>query len=253
MRSLDGASILVTGGGSGLGAAAAVWLAHHGARVTICGRRAEKLVAVAAAAGPGCRSVQADVTAASDRTRVLEAAVEHGGGLDGLVHAAGNIVRGGIAEIREDDLKALFDGNVIAPMLLTGEALPHLVRSRGSVVFFGSVHTQRAFPGASAYAATKGALETITAVLAAELGGQGVRVNAIRPGGVFTELNQRAGWIDEETARARLDAMAPAHALGRLGTAEEIAEGVLYLLTAEWVTGIVLGVDGGLALGVTNA
>ena len=253
MRSLDGSSVLVTGGGSGLGAATAVLLARQGARVTICGRRAGKLEAVAASAGPGCLTVRADVTVAADRARVLEAAVEHGGGLDGLVHAAGDILRGGVDEVGKEALRELFDSNVVAPMLLTGEALPHLERSRGCVVFFGSVHTQRAFPGASAYAATKGALEAATGVLAAELGGRGVRVNAIRPGGVFTELNQRAGWIDEETARARLEAMAPMHALGRVGTPEEVAEGVAYLLGAEWVTGIVLGVDGGLALGVTKA
>jgi NAD(P)-dependent dehydrogenase (short-subunit alcohol dehydrogenase family) len=93
----------------------------------------------------------------------------------------------------------------------------------------------------------------VTKVLAAELGPRGIRVNAVRPGGVFTELNQRAGWLDAESARARLEAMAPAHALGRIGTPEEVAEGVKYLLLADWVTGTVLTVDGGLSLGVTNA
>jgi NAD(P)-dependent dehydrogenase (short-subunit alcohol dehydrogenase family) len=115
------------------------------------------------------------------------------------------------------------------------------------------VHSQRAFPGAAPYAATKGAVETLTGVLAAELGPQGVRVSCIRPGGVFTELNQRAGLFDDDTARQRLEGLAPAHALGRLGTVAEIAEGVEYLARAEWTTGNVLTVDGGLGLGVTNA
>jgi NAD(P)-dependent dehydrogenase (short-subunit alcohol dehydrogenase family) len=121
------------------------------------------------------------------------------------------------------------------------------------VVFFGSVHTQRAFPGASPYAATKGALETLTGVLAAELGPQGVRVSCVRPGGVLTEINQRAGLFDDATAAERMESLGPAHALGRPGTTDEIAEAVEYLLTAEWVTGSVLTVDGGLGLGVTHA
>jgi NAD(P)-dependent dehydrogenase (short-subunit alcohol dehydrogenase family) len=245
--------VLITGGGSGLGAATARRLVEAGARVTICGRRAESVESVASSLGAACLAVQGDVTNAGDRTRVLAAAVKHGGALDGLVHAAGNMLRGGVAELGETELLEVFNSNVVAPMLLTGEAVPALEQSRGSIVFFGSVHTQRAFPGASAYAATKGALETATRVLAAELGQKGIRVNAVRPGGVFTELNQRAGWIAEDEARARLDAMAPAHALGRIGTPEEIADGVVYLLSAEWVTGTVLSVDGGLSLGVTNA
>jgi NAD(P)-dependent dehydrogenase (short-subunit alcohol dehydrogenase family) len=147
----------------------------------------------------------------------------------------------------------LFHGNVVGPMMLTAVALPELRRARGSVIVFGSVHTQRAFPGASPYAATKGALETLTAVLAAELGPQGVRVNAVRPGGVPTEINVRAGLGTPEENLARLESLAPAHALGRYGTAEEVAESAAYLAGAEWVTGAVLAVDGGLSLGVTEA
>lgn len=252
-RSLEGASVLVTGGGSGLGAETARALIAAGARVTICGRRRKSVEAVAGHLGEACRAVSADVAVAADRMAVLEAAVEHGGGLDGLVHAAGNMLRQAIQEIDEDGLIDLFTTNVVAPMLLTGIAVEELALRRGSIVFFGSVHTRRAFPGAAAYAATKGALEALARVLAAELGPQQVRVNAVRPGGVFTELNQRSGWVDEQQARARLESLAPAHALGRIGTPSEVADAVLYLLQAEWVTGTVLTIDGGLSLGVTNA
>ena len=115
------------------------------------------------------------------------------------------------------------------------------------------MHTQRAFPGASPYAATKGALETLTRVLAAELGPVGIRVGCIRPGAVFTEINQRAGLGDADAAYERLVGLGPAHALGRIGTVQEIAEAYEYLVRAEWTTGNVLTVDGGLGLGVTNA
>jgi 3-oxoacyl-[acyl-carrier protein] reductase len=142
---------------------------------------------------------------------------------------------------------------VVAAIMMTQAAVGHLEASKGAVIFMGSVHSQRAFPGASPYAATKGAIETLTGVLAAELGPAGVRVSCVRPGAVFTEINQRAGLLDDDTALARLESLAPAHALGRIGTVTEIAEAVEYLARAEWATGSVLTVDGGLSLGVTNA
>ncbi len=253
MRPMQGMSVLVTGGGSGIGEGIARHLCAAGALVTISGRRADKIDAVARSIGEACRSVVGDVTSADDRDGMVAAAVEHGGGLELLVNNAGNMYRGPLAELDEQSLIDVFHSNVIGAMMLTQAALDLLVAARGAVVFVGSVHSQRAFPGASPYAATKGALETLTGVLAAELGPQDVRVSCIRPGGVFTELNQRAGLFDDATARTRLEGLAPAHALGRLGTVAEIAEGVEYLARAEWTTGNVLTVDGGLGLGVTNA
>lgn len=185
---------------------------------------------------------------------MVETALDHGGGaIDTLVNNAGNMYRGPLAELDEDQLLQVFHSNVVAGVMLTQACLPALTEARGAVVFIGSVHSQRAFPGASPYAATKGAVETLTGVLAAELGPRGVRVNCVRPGGVFTEINQRAGLFDDAAARARLEGLAPAHALGRLGTVVEVAEATEYLARAEWTTGSILTVDGGLALGVTNA
>lgn len=250
-RAVEGMSVLVTGGGSGLGEAVVDRLAAAGARVTVVGRRADRVAAVAERTG--AHPVTGDVTVAGDRQAMVDAAVAHGGGLDAIVHGAGNMYRGPLEELTEEGLHDVFASNTIGPMLLTGLALDHLVAARGAVVFFGSVHTQRAFPGASPYAATKGALETLTGVLAAELGPRGVRVSCVRPGGVLTEINQRAGVFDEATAAERMEALGPAHALGRPGTPDEVAEAVQYLVTAEWVTGNVLTVDGGLGLGVTNA
>ena len=251
MRALSGQSILITGGGSGLGAGMARYLCAAGARVTITGRRPEPLAAVAAALGANCRAEIGDVTVAADRERMIAAALAHGGRLDGLVNNAGNMYRAPLEQIDEASLRALFDSNVFAAMLLTGLAVPHLAATRGAVVFLGSIHNRRAFPGAAPYAATKGALETLSRVLAAELGPQGIRVNCVAPGAVPTELNQRAGLADAAGARARLEAMVPLHPLGRIGTAEEVAEAVGYLLCAEWTTGAQLDVDGGLGLGTT--
>ncbi len=254
MRAIEDMSVLVTGGGSGLGEGIARHFCAAGARVTICGRTADNVAGVAASIGDACLAVTADVTVAGDRTTLVAAALEHGGGrLDVLVNNAGNMYRGPLATLDEGELLAVFHSNVVAGMMLTQAALDHLVASQGAVIFMGSVHSQRAFPGASPYAATKGAVETLTGVLAAELGPLGVRVSCVRPGGVFSQLNQRAGLFDDAAALARLQQLAPAHALGRIGTAAEIAEAVEYLARAEWVTGNVLTVDGGLGLGVTNA
>lgn len=253
MRAIEGMSVVVTGAGSGIGEAASRWFAERGARVTICGRRADRIAAVAASIGPACRGLAADVVIDADRRAVIGAAVEHGGGIDVLINNAANMYRGPLDTLDETELQTVFHTNVIGPLMLTQAALEHLVARRGAVIFVGSVHTKRAFPGAAPYAATKGALETLTGVLAAELGPQGVRVSCVRPGAVFTELNQRAGLFDDETALARLQGLGPAHALGRIGTGEEIAEAMGYLACAEWTTGEVLVVDGGLGLGVTNA
>ena len=251
MRSLEGMSILVTGGGSGIGLGAARYCVERGARVTICGRREDKIEAAATALGDSCRGVAADITVAADRQRLLEAAKNHGGQLDALVNNAGNMYRGAITELDEAALQEVFHTNVIAAMMLTGLCTPYLEQQKGAVVFIGSIHTRRAFPGASPYAATKAAVQGLTRVLAAELGEKKIRVNCLLPGAVFTEINQRAGLMDDETALQRLEGMSDLHALGRIGTTEEIAEAIAYLMCAEWVTGAMIDIDGGLGLGIT--
>jgi NAD(P)-dependent dehydrogenase (short-subunit alcohol dehydrogenase family) len=246
-------SILITGGGSGIGEGSAEHFVARGARVTISGRRADRIEAVARRLGPACRSVVGDVTDDGDRARMVDAAVEHGAGLDVLINNAANMYRADVDKYDEQELLDVFHSNVVAPMMLTRSALPHLVASRGCVILLGSVHTTRAFPNASPYAATKGALEVLTRVLAAELGPMGVRVGCVRPGAVATELNVRAGLATADESLKRLESLGPAHVLGRIGTPAEVAEAFEYLARAEWVTGNVLVVDGGLGLGVTNA
>ena len=252
MRPIEGMSLLITGGGSGIGAGVAKFYAERGAKVTICGRRADKIAAKARELGPNCRAEAADVTKDADRRRIIAAAVEHGGGLDALVSNAGNMLRGPITDLDEQALIDIFHVNVVAGMLLTGLAVPHLEKRRGAIAFIGSAHTRRAFPGASPYAATKGALEALMKVLAAELGPKKIRVNCVVPGAVPTEINIRAGLFTEEEHTERMAAMASSHALGRVGTEEEVAEAMDYCLRAEWCTGHALVVDGGLTLGLSN-
>jgi len=249
--SVAGTSIAITGGGSGIGEATARHFAAAGARVTIMGRRADKVNEVAASIGASCCSVVGDVCEPEDRARLIAAAVKHGGGLHTLVNNAGNMLRKPIGSWTSDDLASIFSSNVTAAMLLTQEALTHLDASHGAVVFVSSVYTVRAYPGAAPYAATKGAIETLVKVLAAELGPRHIRVNAVRPGAVLTEINQRAGVFSDEQAAARLAGMANHHALGRIGTSEEVAEAIHFAAYSPWVTGTVVDIDGGLGLGIT--
>jgi NAD(P)-dependent dehydrogenase (short-subunit alcohol dehydrogenase family) len=244
-------SLLITGGGSGLGRAAAEHFAARGAKVTICGRRAEKIAEVAAHIGPNCRAVRADITEAEDRQRLLHSALEHGSGPDALINNAGNMYRQAIEKLDEQQLVEVFHSNVIAAMLLTGLAVPALAKTHGCILFVGSSHTRRAFPNASAYAATKASVQGLTQVLAAELGGRNIRVNCVIPGGVFSEINQRAGLFDDHTARRRLDDLTAQQALAQRGKPSDIAEAMDYLINADWTTGAILDVDGGLGLGVT--
>src|SRR6188472_437581 len=111
MINLHGLSVLITGGGSGIGEATARLLAERGAKVTISGRRAEKVDPVAA--DIGCRAVVGDVTVSADRERMIQAALEYGGKLDVLFNNAGNMLRGPIESISADELSAVFDSNVL--------------------------------------------------------------------------------------------------------------------------------------------
>lgn len=252
MREIKGMSVLVTGGGSGIGEASARLFVQGGAKVTITGRRKDKLEAVAASIGPACRAVVGDVTVQADREAMIAAALAHGGKLDALVNNAANMYRQPVDGYTEAFLKEAFDTNVISAMMLSSLAVPHLAQTQGAIVFIGSTHTRRAFPGASPYATTKAAVEGLTRVMAAELGPKQVRVGCILPGAVSTELNLRAGLFNAAEAEARYKAVAGLHALGRIGTGLEIAEAIEFLVRAEWVTGVGLEVDGGIGLGVSN-
>ena len=253
MLKIKDMSIIVTGGCSGLGLGMAKKFSKAGAKITICGRRKEKVREAGDNLGSNVLAIVADVTKDNDRKKIIDNALEHGGKIDSLINNAGNMYRGAIDELDQEKLIDIFNTNVISGMMLLGKAKKYLSKTEGSNIFIGSVHNRRAFPGASPYAATKGALETLTKVLAAELGKEKIRVNCVVPGGVFTEINQRAGLFDENTAKERLNHMASIHALERIGTPEEIAEAIEYLICAKWTTGAILEVDGGLGLGLTDA
>lgn len=251
-QSIEGRSILVTGGGSGIGEGTARYLASRGARVTISGRRADRIRALAESIGPDCHWVVGDVCNEQDREHMLQETVRHGGGLHGLVNNAGITHHSGLASVDAHALQRVYDTNVVAPLLLTQKAVDELEKSRGCVIFIGSVHVRLALPGRLAYAASKGAIVNTSRVLAAELGPRQIRVNCVIPGAVPTEINAAATGQDIQESNAFFQKLAPLHPLGRIGTPDDIAEAIEYLLLADWTTGAVLDVDGGMGLGATR-
>jgi len=196
-------SIIITGGCSGLGFGMAKRFSTQGAKVTICGRREDKVKDAKKSLGDNVSAIVADITKNSDRKRLIQAGLDHGGKINALINNAGNMYRGSIDNLDQNELLNIFNTNVVSGMMLLGESKKYLAKTKGVNIFIGSVHNRRAFPGASPYAATKGALETLTKVLAAELGNEKIRVNCVVPGGVYTEINQRAGIFDDDRNKSK--------------------------------------------------
>ncbi|SDQ11290.1 SDR family NAD(P)-dependent oxidoreductase [Quadrisphaera sp. DSM 44207] len=242
---LDGRRALVTGGNRGLGLAFARALAEAGADVVLSGRDgAANDAAVERLAGEGLRvrSVAADLTGDDGPRRTVDGAVEALGGLDVLVNNAGTCFHRPAAEVPDEEWDAVFDLNVRALWKTTQAAFPHLREGGGSVVNVGSmsgfvVNRPQWQP---AYNASKAAVHHLTRSLAAEWAPLGIRVNAVAPGYVRTEMAP----VDEPRFRRHWIEDAPVQ---RAAAPEEIAPTVLYLASdaSAFATGSVVVVDGG--------
>lgn len=245
--SFAGRRVLVTGASSGIGRATAALLATRGASVCATGRRADALDALRATSGPGSvRTFAGDLTDASFREGVVAASIRAMGGLDGLVNAAGIIGFGDWTGTDLDAWDQMMDVNLRAVYALTRLALPSLVETRGAVVNVSSVTGIRAFPNVLAYCVSKAGLDQLTRCLALELASCGVRVNAVNPGVVRTNLH-KAGGMEAERYAAFLEHSRTTHPLGRVGEPEDVAAAIVFLLSDEaaWITGETLPVDGG--------
>jgi NAD(P)-dependent dehydrogenase (short-subunit alcohol dehydrogenase family) len=239
-----GKVVLVTGGGTGIGRAIAEAFLAQGAKVAVSGRRREPLERVGAR-GQTVLPVVADVTKAADRNRLVETTVKELGRLDVLINNAGTFLAKPLAETTDEEIANVFSVNTLSVFSLTREALPKLIATKGNVVNVSSVVGSAVFQGTAAYSASKAALDHFTRLLAAEIGGQGVRVNAISPG--VTETDMSAPLLADTEQKKAMAAQTP---LGRIGTPEDIAKAVLFLAGNEagWVTGQVVQASGGLML-----
>ena len=232
-------SVLVTGGGSGIGRGIAAVLAERGWSVIV--NDVDAATAEATAKQVGGHAVPGDV--GSDAAGLLAATLERTGGeLHALVNNAGIIRRASLAEVSSEQLDEVYRVNLRAVILLSQAALPHLARAGGSVVNVSSIAAQTPQTNAGLYAASKAGVSQFTRQAAVEWAPQGVRVNAVAPGLVYSAMSASA--YAQEDLHERRRALVP---LGRIGTPEDIGRVVAFLLSGDagYVTGQVIAVDGG--------
>lgn len=244
----DGLRLVVTGGGSGIGAAVVMRAAGMGADVLAVGRRLDRLSRTADQAhGPGSGRVVpfvADIAEPAAAATVAAAAGERLGGVYALVNNAGHARFDSLEAADPEDLQQMLGTNVVGPAALIQALLPQLRASRGCVVNVSSVGGALAMPGRSFYGASKAALNSLTRSLAVELAPE-VRVNAVLPGPVDTQMWGDAAGDDTQALRERVIGGTP---MARFGEPDEVAAWVCHLIdpaTAGWITGSLVSVDGG--------
>jgi len=248
---MDKRVAIVTGGGSGIGAATARLLAGQGITVALVGRRREPLDAVRAdveAAGGRALAVQADLAERRAPWEIVDAVLAQTGRLDVLVNNAASFKLHPIEEVTLDEFDDHFAVNVRTPYFLVQAALPSLRASPAAVVVNVSSAAAAMYRHRqSLYGLTKAALEHMTMNLAAELAPDRIRVACVRPGPVATDIHT-AAVADPQARLAELGRLVP---LGRVGKPEDVAGWIWHLVDrdAEWVTGAVLSIDGGRVLG----
>jgi len=241
----------VTGATSGIGQACAMAFATAGAKVVCVGRKEDALKELEQAirdTGSESLTVRADLAHLEETERAVQHAIEVFGGIDVLVNAAGHISSGTIENTSLDAWDDMMNVNVRAAFVLMQKALPSLIERGGNIVNISSVTGLRAFPGVLAYCVSKAALDQLTRCASLELAGKGVRVNAVNPGVVVTQIHKRGG-MSQEAYSAFLEHSKSTHPLGRTGRPEEIASLVLFLASdeASWITGATYSIDGGRA------
>lgn len=245
---LDGETALITGGGTGLGLAIARAMAAGGARVILAGRRAPLLEEAAAGIGPQAGFIPCDVKRFEDAANAVARAQSLFGPITILVNNAGIHLKKPAVETTEEEFLGVLQTHVLGSHALTRAVLPDMLRRKhGSLIFVASMASLFGIPNVLAYSAAKSAYLGMVRTLATEVSPSGVRVNAIAPGWIETEMSRKAMNGDPARKRRILERTP----LGRFGEPEDIGAAAVYLCSpaAKFVTGAILPVDGGVSIG----
>lgn len=254
MNALEGKVAIVTGASSGIGRSTALLFAREGAKLVVTGRRRDeldRLVAEITDAGGEAVALAGDVREEAFAEALVDLACSEFGGVDVAFNNAGILGEmGPIADMSLDEWRRTLDSNLTSAFLGAKYQVPAMLeRGKGSMIFASSfVGYTVGMPGMAAYAASKAGLVGLTQVLAAELGGNGIRVNAILPGGTDTPMGESVTNTPE--TRSFVEGL---HALKRTAMPEEIARSVLHLASdaSSFMTGAAMLVDGGVSISRT--
>lgn len=245
MGKLSGKIAVVTGGSAGMGLATAQLFYHEGAKVIITGRDQSALAAAAQSIGRDVDAFRSDISNVADIEALRTHVADRYRRVDVVFANAGTARPGPFEHVSENDFDFGVDTN-LKGTFFTVQKLVSLMTAGGSVVLNTSIQGSKGWPGFTVYAATKAAIRSLARTLTAELSTKGIRVNAIAPGFIDTDLIRKVGLSDDAIEQINQQAHAQIP-MARSGTAEEIAKVVLFLASEEaaYVSGVELTVDGG--------
>ncbi len=248
---MDGKVVVVTGASSGIGRETALLFAENGAKVVAVGRSEKELDELRGEASEKNGSIEihlADLCEDSQIERFFDDVSANFNQIDVLINAAGIIANGTIENTMLDDWDQMMNINLRSVFNIMQKSVPHLEQTKGNIVNVSSVAGTRAFPNVLAYCVSKAAVDQLTRCSALELAPKGIRVNAVNPGVVVTNLHKRGGMADEQYENF-LEHSKTTHPIGRVGEPSEIAD-LIYFLASEkagWITGATYEIDGGRA------
>ncbi|MBO9635486.1 MAG: SDR family oxidoreductase [Chitinophagaceae bacterium] len=248
MKSNNPKTAIVTGGGSGLGLAIAAAFTKKGIRTVIVGRDEKKLKQAQQTLGELCQIRALDLTNLAALPELVRSVAGELGSIDILVNNAGINQKKDFTEVTNEDFIDIINTNLVAVFALSREVVKQmLTQGSGSIINISSMAAQYGIPKVISYSASKSAIDGITRAMAVELSPKGIRVNAIAPGFIYSEMTDKALNSDPER-KAKVFSRTP---MGKMGQPADIAEAALFLAgdSAQFITGVVLPVDGGNSIG----